>query len=73
MKDLALKYGCNPNQKPSRIFVNDGRDLPIEVLSGRSEGCDRPSVSDILQACLPGRRCSRPSAQRCAEEDLFCG
>ena len=35
MKDLALKYGCNPNQKPSRIFVNDGRDLPIEVLSGR--------------------------------------
>ena len=35
MKDLALKYGCNPNQKPSRIFVNDGRDLPIRVLSGR--------------------------------------
>lgn len=35
MKDLELKYGCNPNQKPSRIFVNDGRDLPIKVLSGR--------------------------------------
>ena len=35
MKDLALQYGCNPNQKPSRIFVNDGRDLPIRVLSGR--------------------------------------
>jgi len=35
MKELELKYGCNPNQKPSRIFVNDGRDLPIKVLSGR--------------------------------------
>ena len=35
MKDLALKYGCNPNQKPSRIYVSDGSDFPIEVLSGR--------------------------------------
>ena len=35
MKELELKYGCNPNQKPSRIFVNDGRDLPVRILSGR--------------------------------------
>ena len=35
MKELELKYGCNPNQKPSRIYVNDGRDLPIEVLNGK--------------------------------------
>ena len=34
MKELELKYGCNPNQKPSRIFIEDG-DLPIEVLNGR--------------------------------------
>ncbi len=34
MKELELKYGCNPNQKPSRIFMNEG-ELPIEVLSGR--------------------------------------
>ena len=34
MKELALKYGCNPNQKPSRIFMTDG-NLPIKVLSGR--------------------------------------
>ncbi|MDO4746295.1 MAG: phosphoribosylaminoimidazolecarboxamide formyltransferase, partial [Bacillota bacterium] len=34
MKELELKYGCNPNQKPSRIFVADG-ELPIEVLNGR--------------------------------------
>ena len=35
MKELALKYGCNPNQKPSRIYMDDDRDLPIEVLRGR--------------------------------------
>lgn len=34
MKELTLKYGCNPNQKPSRIFMNEG-ELPIEVLNGR--------------------------------------
>ncbi len=33
--ELLLKYGCNPNQKPSRIFMQDGRELPIEVLNGR--------------------------------------
>ena len=35
MKELALKYGCNPNQKPSRIYMADGSELPIKVLSGR--------------------------------------
>ncbi|MCD8021515.1 MAG: phosphoribosylaminoimidazolecarboxamide formyltransferase [Lachnospiraceae bacterium] len=35
MKELALKYGCNPNQKPSRIYMADGSELPIQVLSGR--------------------------------------
>ncbi len=35
MKELELKYGCNPNQKPSRIFMEDGSDLPIEVLNGK--------------------------------------
>ena len=34
MKQLELKYGCNPNQKPSSIYVNDGRELPITVLNG---------------------------------------
>lgn len=33
--ELLLKYGCNPNQKPSRIFMQDGGDLPIEVLNGK--------------------------------------
>ena len=35
IKELELKYGCNPNQKPSRIFMHDASELPIEVLNGR--------------------------------------
>ena len=35
MNELELKYGCNPNQKPSRIFMQDGKNLPITVLNGR--------------------------------------
>ena len=35
MKELELKYGCNPNQKPSRIYMKNGKDLPIQVLNGR--------------------------------------
>ena len=35
MNEFQLKYGCNPNQKPSRIFMANGADLPIEVLNGR--------------------------------------
>lgn len=35
MNEIQLKYGCNPNQKPSRIFMEDGSDLPVKVLSGK--------------------------------------
>ena len=35
MKEFELKYGCNPNQKPARIYMQDGSDLPIEILNGR--------------------------------------
>ena len=35
MKELELKYGCNPNQKPAKIFMQDGRDLPVTVLNGK--------------------------------------
>ena len=35
MKELELKYGCNPNQKPARIFMSGGGELPVEVLNGR--------------------------------------
>ena len=35
MKELQLKYGCNQIQKPSRIYMEEGQDLPIKVLSGK--------------------------------------
>ena len=35
MKEFQLKYGCNPNQKPSRLYMADGSDLPFEILNGR--------------------------------------
>ena len=35
MKEFELKYGCNPNQKPAKIYMKDGSDLPIQILSGR--------------------------------------
>ena len=35
MKEFELKYGCNPNQKPAKIFMHDGSELPIEILNGR--------------------------------------
>ena len=44
MNELQLKYGCNPNQKPSRIFMEDGSDLPITVL------CGRPGYINFLDA-----------------------
>ncbi len=44
MNEMQLKYGCNPNQKPSRIFMEDGSDLPIEVLNGK------PGYINLLDA-----------------------
>lgn len=35
MKEFELKYGCNPNQKPAKIYMADGAELPIEILNGR--------------------------------------
>jgi AICAR transformylase/IMP cyclohydrolase PurH len=35
MKEIELKYGCNPNQKPARLYMEDGSELPVEVLNGR--------------------------------------
>ena len=35
MKEFELKYGCNPNQKPAKIYMENGKDLPFEILSGK--------------------------------------
>ena len=44
MNELELKYGCNPNQKPARIFMRDGGELPITALNGR------PGYINLLDA-----------------------
>ena len=44
MNEFQLKYGCNPNQKPSRIYMDDGRELPITIL------CGRPGYINFLDA-----------------------
>ena len=44
MKEFELKYGCNPNQKPSKIFMENGSELPIEIL------CGRPGYINFLDA-----------------------
>ena len=44
MKELALKYGCNPNQKPARVYMKDGSELPIRVLNGK------PGYINLLDA-----------------------
>ena len=44
MKEFELKYGCNPNQKPAKIFMKDGSDLPIEIL------CGKPGYINFLDA-----------------------
>ena len=44
MKEMELKYGCNPNQKPSRVYMEDGSELPITVL------CGKPGYINLLDA-----------------------
>ena len=44
MKEFELKYGCNPNQKPAKVFMKDGSELPFRVLNGR------PGYINLLDA-----------------------
>ena len=44
MNEFSLKYGCNPNQKPARVFMENGADLPFEVLNGK------PGFINLLDA-----------------------
>ena len=85
-KELALKYGCNPNQKPARIFMQEG-ELPIEVLNGRPGYINFMDalngwqlVKELKEATgMPaatrqsGGCRHRLGTQRDNEEDLFCG
>ena len=56
MKEIQLKYGCNPNQKPSRIFMEDGSELPVTVLNGspsKSSAAD-PATSTFWMPLTAG-------------------
>ena len=85
MKELELKYGCNPNQKPSKIYMEEG-ELPIKVLSGRPGYINfldafngwqlvsnRTSGGDFFQTCFSGGSSSRHAAFRCGTQNLLGG
>ena len=81
MKEFELKYGCNPNQKPAKIYMADGSDLPVTILNGR------PGYINFLDALnsyqlvkelktatgLPCATSFGPSPARGVEEGLLCG
>ena len=71
MKELALKYGCNPNQKPARIFMTEG-ELPIEVLNGKPgyiNFCDAFNSWQLVRALKKGDR----PARSCVLQARFSG
>ena len=61
MKELQLKYGCNPNQKPSRIYMENGSDLPVQVLSGSTGVHQFPGCVQWLAAGKGAEGSDRPS------------
>ena len=82
MKEFELKYGCNPNQKPAKIYMTDGSELPVTILNGR------PGYINFLDAlnsyqlvkelkAATGLPCATSfkhvSAAGGVEEGLLCG
>ena len=55
MNEIELKYGCNPNQKPSRIYMEDGSELPVTVSNGK------PGYINFLDAFKGVKRSDRSS------------
>ena len=66
MKELELKYGCNPNQKPSKIYMADGSDLPIKVLMRKTWIHQFPGC---IQRLAAGKRIKR--GNRTSGSDFF--
>ena len=52
MNEFQLKYGTNPNQKPARIYMADGSDLPVQILNGR------PGYINFWMRSIPGSSCA---------------
>ena len=78
--EMQLKYGCNPNQKPSRVYMADGSELPIEVLCGRpgyinllalSTAGSSLKNSKLLQVCVQLLPSSTFHLPVLLSEDLF--
>ena len=65
MNELALKYGCNPNQKPSRIYMEDGSDLPVTVLNGK------PGYINFLVIFPPENLPPYLHLRHCFEQSIF--
>ena len=65
MKELALKYGCNPNQKPSRIYLANEGELPIQVLSGK------PGYINFLDAFNGWQLVRELKKARASRRDFF--
>ena len=61
MNEFQLKYGCNPNQKPSRIFMADGSELPVEILNGRPGIYQFLRCFQRLAACKGTEKSNRTS------------
>ena len=64
MNELALKYGCNPNQKPSRIYMADGSDLPVTVIKRQAGVYQLPGRPELLAAGQGAEREHRPPRRR---------
>ena len=70
MNEFQLKYGTNPNQKPARIYMADGSELPVQILNGRPGYINFLDAFNSwqlvrrrqLQACVPRRCGHRPAA-----------
>ncbi|MBQ9306800.1 MAG: phosphoribosylaminoimidazolecarboxamide formyltransferase, partial [Clostridia bacterium] len=75
MQSFELKYGCNPHQKPARVFMEDGQDLPFEILSGRPgyinflDALNSWQLVSELKAAL-GHPLSDRRKQACFVEDI---
>ena len=65
MKELELKYGCNPNQKPSKIYMEDGSELPIKVLSGKPGYINFLDAFNGWQLVRDGNWCWSDCSKQC--------
>ena len=66
MNELELKYGCNPNQKPSKVFMQDGSDLPFTVLNGKPGYINLLDALNSWQLVKELKAATGRRARRCA-------